>query len=185
MAGPRLHPQLQPCLQPIPGGLADRKDGPDRTEAWATDLVKNFAREPEGGDVPQIQGVAAGSCEVAVVNHYYLARMLKSDDPKDKAVAEKVAVFFPNETHMNISGAGILAQAPHPENAVKFMEFLSTPEAQEFFAQQNNEYPVVEGIALDPVLVEFGEFEPSAINVSAYGKNSAQATEIMDRAGWK
>jgi len=161
------------------------KNGLEQTEAWAESLVGNFAREPEGGDVPQIRGVAAGSCEVAVVNHYYLARLMKSDEAKNKAVAQEVAAFFPNETHMNISGAGVLANAPNSQNAVQFLEYLTSPQAQEFFALQNNEYPAAEGIALDPVLEGFGEFTASPINVSAYGKNGAEAVEVMDRAGWK
>lgn len=161
------------------------KDGAEQTEAWAKGLVNNFAREPEGGDVPQIQGVAEGSCEVAVVNHYYLARLMKSDDATDKAVADRVAAFFPEETHMNISGAGVLVNAPNSQNAVKLVEYLTSPQAQEFFALQNNEYPVVAGIGLDPVLEGFGEFTASPINVVAYGKNAAEALEIADRAGWK
>ncbi len=161
------------------------KNGADETEAWAKGLVSNFAREPEGGDVPQIRGVAQGSCEVAVVNHYYLARLLKSEKAKDRLVAKKVAAFFPDETHMNISGAGVLATAPHSENALQFIEYLTSPRAQEFFALQNNEFPASQGIELDPVLESFGEFTASPINVGAYGKNSAQAIEIMDRANWK
>lgn len=161
------------------------KNGAEATEAWAKDLVSNFAREPEGGDTPQIRGVAQGSCEVAVVNHYYLARLMKSDEAKDQAVAEKVAAFFPNETHLNISGAGVLANAPNSENAVQFIEYLTSAKAQEFFALQNNEYPAAEGIGLDPVLEGFGEFTASPINVVAYGQNAAEAIELMDRAGWK
>lgn len=161
------------------------KDGPEQTETWAEGLVNNFAREPEGGDIPQIQGVADGSCELAVVNHYYLARLMKSDDATDRAVAERVAAFFPSETHMNISGAGVLANAPNSQNAVKLVEYLTGAEAQEFFALQNNEYPAVEGIGLDPVLEGFGEFTASPINVVAYGENAAEALEIADRVGWK
>lgn len=161
------------------------KNGVDKTEAWAEGLVNNFAREPEGGDVPQIQGVAQESCEVAVVNHYYLARLLKSEKAQDRLVGKKVAAFFPNETHMNISGAGVLANAPNNQNAVQFIEYLTSPQAQEFFALQNNEYPAANGIALDPVLEGFGEFDASPINVVAYGKNGAEAIELMDRAGWK
>ena len=161
------------------------KNGVDETEAWAKGLVNNFAREPEGGDVPQIRGVAQGSCEVAVVNHYYLARLIKSEKAKDRLVGEKVASFFPNETHMNISGAGILTHAPNNQNAVQFLEYLTSPQAQEFFALQNNEFPASKGIGLDPVLESFGEFNASPINVVAYGKNGAEAIEVMDRAGWK
>lgn len=161
------------------------KNGPETMENWTQSFAQNFAREPEGGDTPQIQGVADGSCELAVVNHYYLARMLKSEDPQERAAAEKVGAFFPEDTHVNISGAGVLANAPNRDNAVAFLEYLTSPEAQAFFAQQNNEYPATPGIALDPVLEAFGDFTPSTINVVAYGENTAEAIEMMDRAGWK
>lgn len=161
------------------------KNGPDTMETWTQSFAQNLAREPEGGDIPQIQGVADGSCELAVVNHYYLARMLKSEDPQERAAAEKVRAFFPADTHVNISGAGVLVNAPNKDNAVMFLDYMASPEAQEFFAQQNNEYPAMEGIALDPVLDNFGDFTPSTINVVSYGKHSAEAIEMMDRAGWK
>lgn len=159
--------------------------GPEATEQWVEGLVTNFAREPEGGDISQIKAVAEGVCDVAIANHYYLARLIQSDDPEDEAVTEKVAAFFPQPTHVNISGVGVVATAPHQENAVRFLEYLVSPEAQQFFAQGNNEYPVVDGIELDPVLQEFGEFTPESVNVVAYGSNNPEAVQIMDRAGWK
>ncbi len=161
------------------------KDGADKTTAWAEGLVNNFARDPEGGDVPQIRAVAQGTCDVAIVNHYYLARLIKSDDPKNKAVTDKVGAYFPDSTHFNISGAGVLANAPNTDNAVRFLEYLASPDAQTFFAQSNNEYPTVEGTQLDTVLQDFGEFTASPINVSAYGRNNSEAITIMDQAGWK
>lgn len=161
------------------------KDGAGPTEAWAKGLVDNFARDPEGGDVPQIRAVAEGSCDMAIVNHYYLARLLKSDDPQDQAAATSVEAYFPDETHMNISGAGVLANAPNAANAVQFLEYLANPDAQAFFAQSNNEYPVVPNTEIDPVLQEFGTFNPDSIDVAAYGKNHAEAIAIMDRVGWK
>ncbi|NJR68044.1 MAG: Fe(3+) ABC transporter substrate-binding protein [Synechococcales cyanobacterium CRU_2_2] len=161
------------------------KNGAEKTEAWAKALVDNFARQPEGGDVPQIQAVAEGSCALAIVNHYYFARLLKSKDPKDQAISSKVSAYFPQPTHVNIGGAGVLVKAPHPENSVKFLEFLASPTGQAFFAEGNTEYPVVKGIPLDPVLEKFGKFDASPVNVSAYGQNNAQAIEIMNRVGWK
>ncbi len=161
------------------------KEGAAATETWAQGLVNNFARQPEGGDVDQIRAVAGGSCDVALVNHYYLARLMKSEDPQDKAVTAKVAAFFPTDTHVNISGAGVLAKSPHKDNAVKFLDYLASPEAQKFFAEGNNEYPVVKGIALDPVLKAFGDYQPASVNVSVYGKNNPEAIALMDRVGWK
>jgi iron(III) transport system substrate-binding protein len=163
--------------------------GPEATEAWAEGLVGNFARDPEGGDTDQIKAVAAGQCDVAVVNHYYWARMAKSDDAADQEAVAKTALFFPNQadrgTHVNISGMGLVAGAPNPENAIAFMEFLVSPEAQEVFAESNNEYPVADGVALDPVVSELGDFKVDATNVVTYGRNNPKVNEIVDRAGWE
>lgn len=163
--------------------------GEDATEAWAADFVSNFAREPEGNDTAQIKGVAAGLGDVAIANSYYLVRLGKSDDPADQEVFEKVGAFHPNQsdrgTHVNISGAGLLKTAPNPDGAKAFLEYLSTPRAQEFFAEGNNEYPVVEGTDLDPVLASFGDFKEDKVDVDAYGSNAERAVQLMDRVGWK
>lgn len=163
--------------------------GAEATEKWAKGLVANFARQPEGGDVDQIKAVAAGQCDVAIANHYYWARLAKSDDPADAAAVAKTAVFFPNQgdrgTHINISGMGLVKTAPHPENGIAFMEFLVSPEAQKVFAESNNEYPVVAGVALDPLVAKLGEFKVDQTNVAAYGRNNPQANEIFDKAGWQ
>lgn len=173
-------------------------DGEEAAETWAQGIVNNMAREPEGGDTDQITAVAVGECDVAVVNHYYYARMLASaepeddDDPVDPNAAEvikNVGIFFPNQddrgTHVNISGAGVAAGAPNKENAVKFLEFLASPEAQAIFAEQNYEYPVVEGVAPSEVIEGFGEFKADTLNVATYGENNPLAVQIMDRVGWK
>ena len=161
--------------------------GPEATEAWAKGLVANFARDPEGGDTDQIRGVASGLCDVAIVNHYYWARMMK--DEADSKEIGNTAVFFPNQndrgTHVNISGMGLVKNAPHPENGIAFMEFLVTPEAQEVFADSNNEYPVVEGVELDPLVAELGDFKVDQTNVVSYGRNNPTVNEIVDRVGWK
>jgi len=126
-------------------------DGPEAAEAWAQGLVDNLARSPQGGDTDQIKAVAAGECDVAVVNHYYYARLVASDQAADQEVASATALFFPNQgdrgTHVNISGAAVLEGAPNRDNAVAFLEFLVTPEAQEIFASASFEYPVLEGRA--------------------------------------
>ncbi|MEO1519598.1 MAG: Fe(3+) ABC transporter substrate-binding protein [Cyanobacteria bacterium J06633_2] len=163
--------------------------GVEATETWAEGLVNNLAREPEGGDTDQIKAVAAGQCDVAVANHYYWARLAKSDDAADQQVADQVGIFFPNQgdrgTHVNISGAGVVANAPNYENAVMFLEYLATPEAQAIFAEANNEYPVVDGVQTDEVVSGLGDFKVDTINVSAYGGNNSEVLEISDRAGWK
>ncbi|MEO0756708.1 MAG: Fe(3+) ABC transporter substrate-binding protein [Cyanobacteria bacterium J06648_16] len=164
-------------------------EGLDATETWAKGLVNNFARQPDGGDVAQIEAVASGQCDVAIVNHYYWARMAKSEEASDQDVISKTAVFFPNQdgrgTHVNISGVGVIAGAENEENAIAFLEFLVSPDAQTVFAQSNNEYPVVEGIDIDPVVAELGEFKVDEVNVSAYGRNNPDVVKLVDRVGWE
>ncbi|HKL16410.1 MAG TPA: Fe(3+) ABC transporter substrate-binding protein [Balneolaceae bacterium] len=163
--------------------------GVEDTEEWASGLVENFAREPQGGDTDQIRAVAAGVCDVAVVNHYYLARLMASDEQEDQEVASQVAMHFPTEenggTHVNISGAGIAANSPNKENATRFLEYLVTEDAQQIYAVANNEFPIISGMELPPVLEEFGTFESDAVNVTAYGENNPEAIRLMDRAGWR
>ena len=124
-----------------------------------------------------------------MVNHYYYARLVKSSKADEKAIADKVGIFFPNQgdrgTHVNISGAGIAAHAPNKDAAVKFLEYLATPEAQAIFAEGNNEFPVIKGAKLSPLLAQWGEFKEDKIDAAVFAKNNAEALKIMDRAGWK
>lgn len=163
--------------------------GATDTETWARGLVANFARDPQGGDTDQIKAVAAGLGDVAIANTYYLARLIKSDNAEDRAVAEAIGVFFPNQndrgTHVNISGAGLVRTAPNAEAAIAFLEYLVSPEAQRIFAESNNEYPVVEGVAIDSVVSGFGEFRADSLNAAVFGRNNPEALRITDRAGWK
>ncbi|MFH7242688.1 MAG: Fe(3+) ABC transporter substrate-binding protein [Spirulina sp.] len=163
--------------------------GATDTETWARGLVANFARDPQGGDTDQIKAVAAGLGDLAISNTYYLARLLKSDNAEDRAVAEAIGVFFPNQndrgTHVNISGAGLVSTAPNAASAIEFLEYLVSPEAQRIFAEGNNEYPVVEGVAIDSVVASFGEFIADPLNAAVFGRNNPEALRITDRAGWK
>jgi iron(III) transport system substrate-binding protein len=165
------------------------KHGASATEKWCRGLVQNFARSPQGGDTDQIKAVAAGAGDLAICNSYYLIRLAKSNDPKEQQIARKVGLFFPNQktwgTHVNISGGGVINSSKNKAAAVKFLEYLSSPTAQRFFANGNNEYPVIKGVELDPVLKRYGTFKEAAINANAYGSNSAQSIKISDRAGWK
>jgi iron(III) transport system substrate-binding protein len=164
-------------------------DGAEKAEAWAKGLVANMARPPEGGDTDQLKAVAAGIGDIAISNTYYLARLLASDKAEDRAIGEKLAVFFPNQgdrgTHVNISGAGVLKSAPNKDNAVKLLEFLVSPEAQRYFADISFEYPVNPAVKPHPVLAGFGEFKQDTLNAATFAANSLEASKIMDRAGWK
>ena len=163
--------------------------GEQTVEEWCRGIVENFARPPEGNDRAQIEAVAAGLADLAVANTYYLPRYAQDADPAKQAIFEKIGVFFPNQgergTHVNISGGGLVKNAPNREQAIAFLEYLVSPAAQTFFARGNNEYPVVPGTPVDPIIGSFGTFKEDTTNVNAYGKYNAQAVQIMDRAGWK
>jgi iron(III) transport system substrate-binding protein len=164
-------------------------DGLEKTEAWARGLVANFARKPEGGDIDQIMALTAGIGDIAISNSYYFARMLNSDKPDVKDKVEKLKIFFPNQqargTHINISGAGVAAYAPNEANAVKFLEFLVSPEAQKVFADANNEFPVRKDVPPTAVVAAWGDFKADPISATALGKNNAEAVKLMDRVEWR
>lgn len=164
--------------------------GEAKTEAWAKGLVANFTRSPKGGDTDQIKSVAAGECGVALANSYYVARMLRSDKPEDKKIVANFGVVWPNQkstgTHVNVSGGGILKHAPHKEAAIKFLEYLASDQAQVYFADGNNEWPVVPGVKVkNPGLEALGKFKADTIHVGKLSKNQALVQKIFDRAGWK
>ncbi|HKL50635.1 MAG TPA: Fe(3+) ABC transporter substrate-binding protein [Wenzhouxiangellaceae bacterium] len=163
--------------------------GMEGAEQWAEGLVDNLARQPQGGDTDQLRGVAAGECDVAVANHYYYMRLANSDDPADREVAEKVAVMLPNQdgrgVHVNIGGAGVVKHAPHRDNAIRFLEFLASDEAQEIFARANYEYPVSEGVERHEDLAEWGDVKLDELNMDALGSNNPYAVRIADRVGWR
>ncbi len=163
--------------------------GVERTEAWAKGLVANFARPPAGGDTDQLLAVAAGVCDLALVNTYYFGRLVNSDDPAAREAASKLAVFWPNQddrgVHVNVSGAGIAKHAQHKDAAVRLLEFLVEPESQSWYAEVNHEYPVVEGVEYSKTLKGFGEFVADDIELTRLGLNNREAVMLMDRAGWK
>lgn len=164
--------------------------GEQKAQQWAQGIKANLARDPKGGDTDQIKSVAAGECQVALVNTYYYARLLSSKNADEKAVAEKVGVIFPNQksfgTHINISGGGVLRHAPHRENATRFLEYLAGDEAQAYFANGNNEWPAVPKIKLDnPALASLGTFREDKLNVGTLGKNQPLAQKVFNVAGLK
>ena len=165
-------------------------EGAAKTEAWAKQLVANMARSPRGGDTDQIKAVAAGECGVALANSYYYARLMRSTKPEDREMVAKTAVTWPDQktrgTHVNIAGGGVLKHAPHRENAVKFLEYLASDEAQVYFADGNNEWPVVKSVAVkNPALEALGAFKADPLPIATLGRNTPEAQKIVDRAGWK
>jgi iron(III) transport system substrate-binding protein len=164
-------------------------NGAAATETWCEGLVANMARPPEGGDTDQLKAVAAGVGDVAISNTYYLARLAASAKPEDKEVADKLAVFFPNQgdrgTHVNVSGAAVVKSAPNKDHAVALIEYLASPEAQRYFADVSLEYPANPAVAPHPVLASWGSFKQDQLNPTLYAKNSAEAAMSTDRCGWK
>jgi len=164
--------------------------GEAQAEAWARGVVANFARPPRGGDTDQIRAVASGECAIALTNSYYWVRLMRSKKPEDRAVVEAVRFAWPDQqgvgTHMNISGAGLVRNAPNRDNARRFLEYLASDEAQAYFAGGNNEWPVVRSAAIDnPELASLGNFKADPLNLGVLGRNVAAAQRLVDRVGWK
>ena len=164
--------------------------GEAQAEEWAKAVRANLARDPKGGDTDQIKGVAAGECEVALTNHYYYARLARSRKADEKAIAGRVGVVFPNQatwgTHVNISGAGVLRNAPNREAAVRFLEYLASDDAQRYFADGNNEWPAVPSVEVsNPALNALGKFKHDPLNVAVLGRNQQRSQKLYDRVAWK
>lgn len=166
--------------------------GAEKTEAWLKGVVNNMARAPKGGDTDQIRAVAAGECSVALTNTYYLARLMRSTKPEDVAVSDKIGVVFPNQsswgTHVNVAGGGVARHSKNVPAAVKFLEYLSSPEAQNHFANGNNEWPAAKGVSFDnPALKAMtgGSFKSELLPVSRVGMNQVKVQQMLDRVGFK
>ncbi len=164
-------------------------EGTDAASEWAEGLVANLARPPQGGDRDQIRAAAAGVCDIAIANTYYLGGMLAGDDADQRKAAEQIGVFFPNQedrgTHVNISGAAVTANAPNRDNAIRLIEYLTGEEAQRWYAEANQEYPVRADVPASEILRSFGDFKADSLNLSLLGEHNAEAVRVMDRAGWR
>jgi iron(III) transport system substrate-binding protein len=164
-------------------------EGSEATTQWLQGLVANLARPPKGGDRDQIKAVAAGQCDVAVVNSYYLGGMVNSSDANEQRAADAVAIFWPNQsgrgTHINVSGAGVTQSASNPADAVKLIEFLASDEAQRWYAETNNEFPVRSDVPASELLSSWGEFKRDTTPMDEQGRRNGEALMAMDRAGWK
>jgi len=178
-----------PYMLSLVGSLIER-NGLVATEKWAKGMVANMARSPRGGDTDQIKDVASGVCSVTLVNTYYFARMLKSDKSDDVTAISKVGFVWPNQiaggVHINISGGGMARNAPHPKEAVQFLEYLASDSAQEYLANGNNEWPTVTTVKVDnPAFKSMGNFQVEKVPVAAIGKNQIAAQKLLDQAGYK
>lgn len=166
--------------------------GDAKGESWLKGLVANMARAPKGGDTDQIKAVASGECGVALTNSYYMARLVKSSKPEDRALVERVKVVFPNQgttgTHVNIAGAAVAKHAKNRDNAVAFMEYLASPFAQDYFANGNNEFAAAKGVTINnPALKAMGDenFKAEQIPLSVVAKNLTKVQQMLDRVGYK
>jgi iron(III) transport system substrate-binding protein len=166
--------------------------GEAKTEVFLKGMVDNMARAPKGGDTDQIKAVASGECGIALSNTYYIARLMRSTNPEDKAIMEKVGIVFPNQaswgTHMNIAGGAVAKYAKNRDNAVLFMEYLASPFAQDHFANGNNEWPTVKGVKIDNAALKAmsgGSFKSETIPLAAASKNLVKVQQMLDRVGYK
>jgi iron(III) transport system substrate-binding protein len=165
--------------------------GEEDAKAWAEGLWTNRARDPEGGDTDQLRGIASGQCAVAVANTYYFARAFTKDvrglaNPDD---TDRIGIVFPDQdgagTHVNVSAGGVVSNAPNRENAIKFLEYLATDEAQKYFADGNNEYPVVEGVEASSAVEALGDFKADDMPLIKLGENQAKAQAIYNEVGYQ
>jgi iron(III) transport system substrate-binding protein len=163
--------------------------GQEAVQDWATGVVENFARDPQGGDTDQLRGIVSGECDIAMSNTYYFARAIRTDVEGVSSEIDRIGWVFPNQNdigaHMNISGGGVAANAPNRENAIAFLEYLASDQAQEYFSAGNDEYPAVPGVGLAPSVAELGIFRPDTIDLSDIAANVDAAVEVLNNAGWE
>ncbi|TQD40464.1 Fe(3+) ABC transporter substrate-binding protein [Haloflavibacter putidus] len=164
-------------------------NGEEEAKEWVKGIVNNMARAPKGSDRDQVKAVVAGEGDLAIVNSYYIGKMLNSPDSEEVETAKKIDLFFPNQdgrgTHVNVSGAGVTKYAPNKENAIRFIEFLVSDEAQKEFTNANYEYPVVETVEPVQDIKAWGDFKEDTLALTKLGENNKKAVLLFDEAGWK
>jgi iron(III) transport system substrate-binding protein len=163
--------------------------GEEAAKEWATGVVANMARDPQGGDTDQMRGIVSGECEISVANTYYFARSIRKEVKGLSAERDMIGWVFPSQdaegAHMNLSGAGVAAHAPNKDNAIKFLEYLASPQAQEYFSNGNDEFPVVAGVNLAPSVAALGEFKADDVVLADVAKNIPVAQKIFNEVNWK
>lgn len=163
-------------------------NGADAAEAWGSGLVANFARKPQGNDRAQAKAIFQGECDVAIMNHYYYGKMLYGDKPEQKDWAMAIRLVFTNQdgrgNHVNISGGGMARHSPNPDEARQFLEFLTTPVAQQLYGEVNFEYPVNPAVAPGGALASWGDFKRDDLAIERLAELAPDAQMIIDRVGW-
>lgn len=164
-------------------------NGEEKATEWTKGIVANMARSPKGNDRDQVKAVVAGEGDIAIVNTYYIGKLLNSKNPDEVIAGKGIKVFFPNQndrgTHINVSGAGVAKYAPNKENAIKFIEFLASKKSQEVFAKANYEYPVNKEVVSSELLKSWGEFKEDTLSLTKLGENNKKAVIIFDESSWK
>lgn len=162
--------------------------GIDYAISWAKGIVSNMARDPKGNDRDQAKAVAAGLGSIGILNTYYVGKLANGED-SDKEAVSKLKVIFPKfengATHINVSAAGVARYSKNKDNAIKFIEFLASKEAQEIFAKENFEYPVVKDAEISPLVASWGKVEDDNLTINDLAKNTSEAVKALDIAGWK
>ena len=163
--------------------------GAEAAKTWAEGVVANFARDPEGGDTDQLRGIVSGQCDISIANTYYFARALRLDVEGVSADNDQIGWVFPAQdaegAHMNLSGGGVAAHAPNKDNAIAFLEYLVSDQAQQYFSAGNDEFPAVPGVALSESVAKLGTFKADDVDLSAVAKNIPEAQKIFNQVGWK
>lgn len=163
-------------------------NGADAAEAWAEGLVANFARKPQGNDRAQAKAIFEDQCDVAIMNHYYFGKMLYGDKPEQRDWANAIRLVFTNQddrgNHVNISGGGVAKHSPNRADAIRFLEFLTSPTAQQRYGEVNFEYPVNPSVSPGGVLSSWGDFRRDDLAIERLAELAPQAQMIIDRTGW-
>jgi iron(III) transport system substrate-binding protein len=165
------------------------KHGEEKTQTWLQGVKANLARKPSGNDRAQVKGVFSGECDLAIGNTYYMAKMMLNDKkPEQKQWAASVKMLFPNAggrgTHVNISGMVLAKNAPNRENAIKLMEYLSSPDAQKIYAEVNHEYPVNNAVEASELVTSWGKLNPDSVSLAEIAKLRKMASELVDKVGF-
>ena len=160
--------------------------GEAKAEEWLRGVKANLARKPQGNDRAQVKAIMEGVCDVAIINHYYMGKMMSNED--QAAWAASVNMIYPNQdsygTHMNVSGMALTKSAPNRSNAVKLMVFLSDDLAQQMYAEQNFEYPVKRGVPWSGLLQSFGAYKADDLGLAEIAAHRKAASMLADKVGY-